>query len=353
MGTNRFYITLMIVLLLILGYLSYLIFRPFLIPIAWAIVLSILFYPFYTVILRYIRWKPAASFFVLIVILLIIIGPISYLSFLLVRELGALTGYADAERIEAIKNITRHPIIKTLVERITSLLNVTEEELHMTVSENMTQLGRQLLSGIRRGISEIITGLLNFIFMAISIFFLLKDGPGFLKRVLEYMPFHDEQKNRLVNKIKDIVISTMYGGVVVGLAQGTVGGFAFALLGISSPVIWGFAMAIASFLPLIGPFIIWMPASVYLVIKGEILKGIILAVIGAFGISLIDNLLRPIIIGTRTKMPFILLFFSVLGGIKLFGLIGFIMGPMIMAVLALVVEIFRSIDAGAVNSASQ
>jgi len=341
---NRFYITLLIVLILILGYLGYLILKPFLIPIAWAIVLSILFYPLYSLLLRFIKWKSAASFIVLIIILLIILGPISYLSFLVVKEVSTITSYADAEKLHAIKDITRHPVLGAFIEKITPLFNITEDELTKAIHENIIQLVREVFGGIKRGISGIITGLLDFVFMTISIFFLFKDGPGFIKKILEFMPFSDDQKRNLVNKIKDVVISTMYGGVVIAIAQGSLGGFAFALLGISSPVIWGFAMAIASFLPLIGPFIIWMPASVYLVIQGEILKGIILSLIGIFGIGLIDNILRPIIIGTRTKMPFILLFFSVLGGIKLFGLVGFVMGPMIMAVVALLIEIFRSME---------
>jgi predicted PurR-regulated permease PerM len=345
--TNRvFYITLMIALVLVLGYLGYLIFKPFFIPIAWAVVLSILFYPLYSFVLKYLRWKSAASLMVLVVILIVILGPVSYLSFLLVSELRTVTASADAGGIEALKEMTRHPAIRNFLEPAMSFFNITEKDINRVVEESLRQWGQDLLGGIRKGIAGIITGFLDFIFMTISIFFLLKDGPEFVKRAMDYVPFSDEQKDILVKRIKDIVIATIYGGVVVAMVQGSAGGLAFVLLGISSPVIWGFAMAVASFLPIIGPFIIWMPAAVYLFLQGAVGKGIALVLIGALGISLIDNFLRPAIVGTRAKMPFLPLFFSVLGGIKAFGLIGFILGPLILAVFLSVIEVFRSVEEG-------
>lgn len=341
---NRFYFITLTFFVLLLGYLSYQVLKPFLFPIAWAVVFSVLFYPAYAFILRYIKWKSITSLIVLVVILLIIIGPFSYLFFLLVKELGAWTEYAEGGKIEAIKDITELPIIKSVMNKITSLFNITADELNKAIMENISRLGRELVGGITKGAGSIVTVTLDFILMAISIFFLLRDGPGFLEKVRDYIPFSEEQKDGLVKQIKDILISTMYGGVIVAMVQGTMGGIAFAILGISSPVMWGFAMAIASFVPLVGPFVIWAPAAVYLFIEGLIWKGIAMALIGVFGISLVDNILKPLIIGKRTKMPFLPLFFSVLGGIKLFGLIGFIMGPMVLATFVSVIEIFRRMD---------
>lgn len=346
MTNKAFYITLMIAFVLVFGYLGYLILKPFFIPIAWAVVLSILFYPPYSFVLKYLRWKSGASLIVLVIILIVILGPVSYLSILLVNELRMITSSVNTGGIDALKEMTRHPAIGNFLEPVMSFFNITEEELQRAVGESMRQFGQDMLGSIRKGITGIITGFLDFIFMTVSIFFLFKDSPGLVKKVLDYVPFSNEQKEILVKRIKDIVIATIYGGVVVGIVQGSAGGLAFALLGISSPVLWGFAMAIASFLPLIGPFVIWMPAAVFLFVQGAVGKGIALILIGAFGISLIDNFLRPAIIGTRTKMPFLLLFFTVLGGIKVFGLIGFILGPLILAVFLSVIEVFRTMEEG-------
>lgn len=124
----------------------------------------------------------------------------------------------------------------------------------------------------------------------------------------------------------------------MAVIQGTLGGLAFWAMGIASPVLWGFAMAVVSFLPVIGPFIIWGPAAVYLLLTGEVLKGLVLLAVGGLGISMIDNVVRPLIIGKRARMPFLPLLISVLGGIRLFGLIRLVLGPMVLAVFVSVFE---------------
>jgi len=343
---NRFYFMVILSFTILFGYFSYQIIKPFLVPIAWAIVISVLFYPLYSLMLRYIKWRSVSAVIVLCIILFFIIGPISYLSIMLVQELKGVMDFAETEKMQSIKDITGHPAVRLVIEKITSLFGVTEDELNKTIMDNIKILGKEMVDGIVKKIGHIITGFFNFLFMLLTIFFLLRDGPNFLKRIRQYMPFPEENKDRLVEQIQDIVISTMYGGVVVALVQGVMGGVSFAIVGISSPVIWGLAMAIASFLPVIGPFIIWMPASIYLIFEGELLKGIALVLMGMLGISAIDNILRPVIIGSRTKMHFLALFFSVLGGIKIFGLIGFVMGPMVLAMFISVIEIFRTMEEG-------
>ena len=180
--------------------------------------------------------------------------------------------------------------------------------------------------------------------MIFTIFFLFIDGPGFLTKVKDYMPFNEEQKNRLATQMKDMIVSTVYGGVIVAIIQGILGGVGFYVIGIEAPVLWGIAMSVMSFVPLLGTLSIWGPASIYLLIQGDYLHGIGLILFGTFVISMVDNILKPLIIGGRTKMPAIVIFFSVLGGIKAFGIIGLIMGPLIMAVFVSVFEIFRHIE---------
>jgi predicted PurR-regulated permease PerM len=131
---------------------------------------------------------------------------------------------------------------------------------------------------------------------------------------------------------------------LVAIAQGIVGGIAFSLLGIPSPVLWGFAVSIASFIPLVGSLAVWGPAVVYLFVHGAVANAFALIVVGIFGISMIDYLLRPIIIGSRTKMHVLVILFSVLGGIQLFGIIGLVMGPLVLAVFVSVVKIFRKVE---------
>lgn len=344
MALNRFYLLSLLSLVILLGYLSYQIFKPFLTPIAWAIVLSLVFYPLYAFSLKFLKYRSLASLFTLLIILVIILGPFSYLSFLLVKELGDISEYIETGRIKEISKILEHPQVRAIIDRIINLLNISESQINDAIVSGISKIGKTLIDKITVGVGDALTVMLNFVFMFFSIFFLLKDGTDFLKRFRDYMPFSEEQKDRLTTQMRDIIVSTIYGGVIVAIVQGVIGGITYSLLGIQAPVIWGVATAVASFVPLLGAFAIWGPIAGYLFIQGAVINGLILTVVGIFGISLIDNILKPIIIGSRTRMPVLIIFFSVLGGIKLFGLIGLIMGPFVLAVFISVIEIFRNIE---------
>ncbi len=347
---NKFYFVTLLFLLLLLGYLSYQIFKPFLSPMAWAVVLAIVFYPMFDIIKKYVKWYSLASFISLIIIILIIIGPFSYVSFLIAIEIKDLPRYIQEGGLEEIKRTVETPFVRGVINKIINTFNIPEEEIEKSIIDALNLFGKRLLESISKGIGNILSAGLNFIFMIIALFFILKDGGDFLKKIRDYLPFTENQKNRLVSQTKDVIVSTIYGGVVVAIAQGTIGGVTFFLLGISSPALWGLAISIASFIPLIGAFGVWGPMTIYLFIKGEILHGIILALVGTFLISLIDNILKPIIIGGRTRMPVLLIFFSVLGGIQLFGLIGLIMGPLVVAIFISVIDIFRHLEEGGNNA---
>ncbi|MCL4492916.1 MAG: AI-2E family transporter [Nitrospirae bacterium] len=348
MANNRFYFISMVALVLGLGYLTYQVIRPFLAPIAWAIVLSIVFYPLYIFILRYVRWRSIASLITLFIIILIIIGPFSYVSYLLVSEIQNISGSLNSGTIESIKDLMDHPGIRHITGRISSLFNIsiTGAELNKALIDGVSRLGKEIVRNIPVGLGNVMTVLAEFIFMAFAVFFILKDGADFLKRSRNYMPFSEEQKGRLATQIRDIIVSTIYGGVIVAIIQGIIGGIAYALLGIQSPVLWGLSTAIASFVPLLGTFAVWGVITMYFFIQGAIWKGSILLLVGIFGISMVDNILKPVLIGARTRMHILVIFFSVLGGINLFGLIGLIMGPLVVALFISVVEIFRNFEGG-------
>ncbi len=340
MGSGKIYFIFLSALVVLLGYLSYQILAPFLLAIAWAIVLFVLFYPLYILIRKYVKSSSLASFLTLLIIIILVAGPLTYLSFLLVQQMGALATFLASGKI-SLTELLRHPIIITILERVSSFLQMDPQSFHEAIGQEISQWGMGLISKLGIGLRNLVSAIFNLIIMALTIFFLFKDAPALFDRVYKYLPFNEEQKKKIIKQAQDIIVSTIYGGVIIALCQGTIGGLTFFILGISSPVLWGFAMAVVSFLPLVGTAVIWGPACIYLYFQGELGKAIILAIVGAGGISSIDNFLRPLIVGQRTRLPFILIFFSVLGGIKYFGLIGFVMGPLVLAVFLSVLEIFR------------
>jgi predicted PurR-regulated permease PerM len=334
----------LMVLILVLGYLAYQVFAPFLKPLAWAVVLSVLFYPVYEIIRRKLRWKSFAAVVTLVVILVIILGPFSYLSFLLASELTEVIRTIESGELEGLKDILEAPGISWLVERGKRMFNMEDVDVGEMLVKNLSNMGRGMVGKVGTGVKNMVGVFLNFVFMSLAIFFFLRDGTGFLTRLRDYLPFEPEQKDRLETQVKGMIVSTIYGGVVVALVQGLLGGTTFYFLAVPSPVIWGTAISIMSFVPMLGTFSIWGSIVVYLFLQGLVAKGFILLIVGAFGISMVDNILKPIIIGGRTKMHTLIIFFSVLGGIKLFGLLGLIMGPMSVALFLSVFEIFRRVE---------
>jgi predicted PurR-regulated permease PerM len=346
MIASKFYIATSIFLVILLGYLTYQILQPFLNPIAWAVVFSIIFYPLYAFLLRYFRFKALAATVTLLIITLVILGPFSYLAFILADEVGNVVDSINKGTLDSFKDFLANSKIMKVVYKVQSYFGMEGISNSDSITANITSIGKTIAGRLSSGIANIAEMFIDFIFMLFALFFMIKDGPDFLTRIKNYLPFSEEDKNRLISRTKDMIVSTVYGGVVIAVIQGLLGGAAFYFLGIKAPVLWGSAMIVMSFLPLLGTFSIWGPASGYLIIQGDYMKGIILLLYGVLVISMVDNILRPIIVSGRTKMPPLAVFFSVLGGIKLFGFIGFIMGPLVLALFVSVFEIFRHIEGG-------
>lgn len=331
----------MIALVLLLGFMTFQVLKPFLLPIGWAIVLSILFYPLFAFLLRYVKHKSIASLITVFLICALLLGPFSYVGIAFMDEMRSIsTSFQLNERL------AHHPYSQWLYTKVIKIFGIPQSQFDKAIVENLGHVRDVVLEKATSGFGDVISFFVNFLLMVFAIFFMLIDGPRFLQKGKDYMPFNEEDKLRLADQIHDIVVSTIYGGVIVGIIQGGLAGVSFAVLGFKSPVLWGFATAIASFIPLLGAAAVWGPAVLYLFATGATYKAVALLIIGAFGISLVDNILKPLIIGNRVKMPMLIILFSVLGGIKLFGLIGLILGPLVVALFVSVLEIFRNFDYG-------
>ncbi len=329
-------------LIAVLGYLAYQIISPFLTAVAWAMVFAIVFYPVYAFLCRQVKFRSLASLITIALILIVILGPISYLTSLLITETQAFLASIDQDRLESMQRFYRGLSSSPLYQKMSTYMGELPSE--ETIREGIRRAGKTLIDTMSLQITNVMVILANFLFMIFTIFFFLRDSAGFLAKARDFMPFSERHKDRLATQVKDMIVSTVYGGATVALIQGILGGLAYYTVGMESPVMWGVAMAVMSFVPVIGTFSIWGPGSVYLLLSGSYARGIGLFLFGVLVISMVDNILRPLIIGSRTKMPTILILFSVLGGIKLFGMIGFVMGPLIMAAFISVFEIFRHIE---------
>lgn len=327
-------------------YLLYQILSPFLTSIIWAILLAIIFYPLFQRLQRLLKKRGVLSAIVMtLFVLSIIVLPFSLLMASLAIEVVEV--YHQVEEIintgqlhtylERIKEI---PILKWTLVRLNPYVDLSQIDPLPFILKNVQQISTIVFNQTTKLLKGVSTFIAGFFFTLLSLYYLFKDGNHLFKRLKEIVPLPSKEKDLLIQRFKDMVYATIYGGILIAIIQGILGGLSFWILGISSPIFWGTAMAFLSFIPIGGTALIWLPASIILLVQGAFLKGFILLGLGVFVISMVDNLLRPSFISTRTKIHPLLLFFAVLGGIQAFGLIGVVAGPLIVTLFLTLIEIY-------------
>jgi predicted PurR-regulated permease PerM len=217
---------------------------------------------------------------------------------------------------------------------LTSLRGVQEK-----LSAGLTK-GMQLFAGQALNIGQnTLDFVVSFFLMLYVLFFLLRDGDSLARRVKGALPLQDELQRSLFSKFAAVIRATIKGNIVIALLQGALGGLIFAILGIQGAVLWGVVMAFLSLLPAVGTALVWLPVAVYLLVTGAVWQGVVLISFGVLVIGLVDNLLRPILVGKDTKMPDYVVLISTLGGMSIFGFNGFVIGPIIAAMFIAVWDV--------------
>lgn len=308
--------------------------RPFLGAVLWGVILAIVFQPLYRRLLRsWRRRRTLAALGTVLIILVLVILPVTLLTVLLVQE-----GVGTYQRIQSGElNVGQYfqqvfdalpAWVTNLLDRVglTSLRRV-QERLTSGLTQSLQFLGTQALNIGQKALEFV----LSLFVMLYLLFFLLRDGDGLVRRIRDAIPLRPEQRRNLAERFATVIRATVKGNIVVALVQGALGGLILWLLGIGAPVLWGAVMALLSLLPAVGAAIVWLPVGVYLLVTGAVWKGMVLIAFGMLVIGLIDNILRPILVGKDTQMPDYLVLLSTLGGIAVFGLNGFVLGPVIAA----------------------
>jgi len=217
------------------------------------------------------------------------------------------------------------------VERIFS-----KEYLIAQITNLRTQITTQSVGLLGAGILAVVQALL----VLFTTYYLLRDGGNLLGGVRMLLPLTPQQSDAMINNVRTIISASLKGTLLIALIQGILGGIAFWFLGLSAPPLWAAVMFVTSLIPVVGSSIIWVPAALYLLMNGFWIKAIILVIWGVGVIAMVDNILRPVLVGSKTRMHELTVFFSVLGGIKLFGPVGIVAGPIVVAVAQGLLRIF-------------
>ena len=327
-------------------YLFYRILSPFLAPIVWAILLSIVFYPLFQKLQRLLKKKEGLSAMIMtVLVILVIVLPSTLLLISLTNEVvdayHSLEEMIKTGRLQAyLEQIREIAPIKWTWTKLGQYVDLSHADPFAFLLKNLQQIGTFLFnqtSIVFKGLSTFVIG---FFFALLSLYYLFKDGNRLLERLKAITPIPSKERELILLRFKDMIYATIYGGIVVAIVQGLLGGLIFWVLGISSPILWGTAMALLSFIPVGGTALVWAPASLFFIIQGNFLKGILLLLFGVLVISMVDNLLRPKLISSKTNIHPLLLFFSVLGGIQAFGMIGLVAGPLVTTLCLTLIEIY-------------
>lgn len=316
---------------------------PFYGAVFWGAVLAIMFMPVYLRILRAMPTRRVgAALLTLLLILVLVILPVGIICALLIQEAGAV--YQRIQAGELNPGLYFQQVYGALPAWITNLL----DRFGMT---NFGGVQQRITEALTRGSQFFATQALNlgqitfdffvsFFVMLYLLFFLLLDGLGLASRIKEAIPLDAGVKHKLSAKFTAVIRATVKGNIVVAMLQGALGGLILWFLGVHAPVLWGTLMAFLSLLPAVGAALVWLPVAIYFLATGAVVKGVVLILFGVLVIGLVDNILRPVLVGKDTRMPDYVVLLSTLGGMAIFGLNGFVIGPVIAAMFMSTWDLF-------------
>ncbi|BCT67175.1 AI-2E family transporter [Nitrosospira sp. NRS527] len=338
---QKTFLLLLVVVTLAFGWILW----PFYGAVFWGSVLAIIFTPFHRRLLAVMNQRQnLAALTTLLLCLIIVILPVTIMTISLLQE-GALVyqGIRSGQLnfgayFQQIMG-AMPPWVIHLLDRL-GLTNISElQDMLSTGALQGSQFIAMHALSIGQNAFEFV---ISFGIMLYLLFFLLRDGAALSIRIKHAMPLSMEHKRHLFSKFTTVIRATVKGNVVVAAAQGTLGGIMFSFLGIQGALLWGFVMAFLSLLPAVGAGLIWMPVAIYFLFTGAIWQGVTLIAFGVLVIGLVDNILRPILVGRDTKIPDYVILISTLGGMVLFGLNGFVIGPVIAALFIAAWDLFSS-----------
>ncbi|PIG09227.1 AI-2E family transporter [Comamonas sp. 26] len=336
------------ILLLIAVTLGFgLVLQEYAVAIFWGVTFAIVFAPLHRKLLARMPQKPTlAALATLLISLVMVIFPLVLISLSLIKETAAIY-----DRINS-GNLSAGSYVEQVFNALPSWMTPWMDKLHLgTLAEIQNKLSNialqvsKLAATKAVGLGQNTLGfVVGFGVMLYLIFFLLRDGKALVARIWVATPLAPDHKRELATKFITVIRATVKGNLAVAAAQGALGGLIFWILGIQGAVLWAVVMAFLSLLPAVGAGLVWGPVAIYFFATGEVTQGVILAAYGVVVIGLVDNVLRPLLVGKDTKMPDYVVLISTLGGMALFGLSGFVIGPAIAALFMAAWELFTSMQ---------
>jgi predicted PurR-regulated permease PerM len=341
-----------VLIFIFLFYLFYQVLKPFLISLLWAGILALILYPVYERLKILLKNKSSISSLIMTFLTVcIIVIPLILITASLSIEIFDIYKSAQSsgefEKLGQIaQKFTKLDTLKEFVpsgilEKVVKNFDLGQLDLQEIIIKGVGTMSNYLLGKFQDIARNLTSFIFNFIIMVFALFFFFRDGKGICEELITLIPMKETEKTKISAIFSNTIDAVIMGSLAIAVVQGLLVGLIFWILGISYPVIAGALSFVLSILPLIGAVVVWAPVGIYLLFTGSIAKGIILLLFGALVISTVDNVLRPLIIGGRVKLPTLFLLLSIIGGIQYFGFSGIVLGPVLLAVFISFVEIYK------------
>ena len=324
-------------------YLCWLMIEPFFQVIVWAAVLAIVSYPVYQRLIRWGRSPTVSAILTTLLVVLTVVVPLTLLGLALVREITEAvprvrTGITDLLASDLFKPDSP---ARQWVERYSGVESLNSE----FITSRLNALGTMVAKETVGIVGDIFGTAVQGFFVLFTLYYLLRDAGRIIGATREFIPLEPDQTDRILRQTHEVISASLHGVLSIAAIQGALGGVAFWVLGLASPLLWGVVMFFMSMIPMAGAFLVWVPAAIYLVVTGHWVKALILTLWGGLVIGTIDNVLRPRLVGQKTRLHELVVLFSVLGGLKVFGVLGIVVGPVVVAITMALIDVLRQANA--------
>ncbi len=323
-------------------YLCWLMLRPFVEVLTWAAVLVIVFNPVHRRLLERTRRPATSALLSCLLVVVTILLPVTLITIALVNE---LSGFADnlKANVSALLD-PNSPVTGRFLNWLGQYVNIEQLRSQDFLAERVKGMGGAIAGRTLGFVGGLVGVIIEIFFVIFTMYYLFRDGNKIVSAMPDVLPLERAQSERIFARTREVISASVYGVLVIASIQGAMGGLAFWALGLPSPLVWGVVMTLLSMIPMVGAFIIWVPAAIFLALSGFWVKAIILTVWGTLAIGTVDNFLRPKLVGEKTKLHELFIFFSVLGGLKVFGILGIVLGPVVLAITLALLDVFRQVD---------
>ncbi len=326
-------------------YLCYLIAKPFLGPVLIAVMLAIVFYPLHARIQAFFHRPSVAAALSTTLVLLIVTIPVVLLG---ISVSGELRTVVQSLHEQSGSPGGLSPYLArwgdSLLKLLGNYVNISQLDPQAALLRWAEQASRYLLSIGAAAVTNLLSFVLDTVVVFFSLFFFFREGKSIRQGLSAMLPLYPDQTEKLFTGISETMIANLYGGLAVGAAQGILTGLSFWALGLAAPILWALVTGLASLVPVVGSALVWVPASILLILSGHWVKALILLAWGAAIVGQVDVVVRPYVVSARVKVHTLLVFFALLGGVEAFGIIGIFVGPVVLSVTLAVLDMLKGAD---------